>query len=128
MGMCETNAKLAHDFFKKVPSAAKLTSVQWRYRLIDELLKLYPPPVIASPLKRQRLNADLDVTLEGHQHVTRPLSTGEYVGRGAGTIDGFRRVKKLYQQLACQGLRCGKPCRTYCACNKHKPRILSSLS
>lgn len=121
MGMCETNAKLAHDYFKKVSGAAKITSVQWRYRLIDDLLRLYPAPIIASPQKRQRLNADLNVALDGHEHVTRPVNTGEFVGRGPGTIDGFRRVKKLYQQLACQGPRCGKPCRTYCACNKAKP-------
>lgn len=118
MGMCETNSKLAHDYFKQVPSAAKVTSVQWRHRLIDELLRLYPPPIIASPQKRQRFGSDLNVALSGHCHTTKPLHTGEYVGRGPNTIEGFRKVRKAYQQTACQGLRCGKPCRTYCACDK----------
>ena len=121
LGMCETNAKLAHDFFKGVPSAAKVTSVQWRHRLIDDLLRLYPPPIYNSPQKKQRRSADVSVALNGHCHVTKPLHTGEYVGRGPNTIDGFRKVLKPYQQVACQGVRCGKACRTYCACDKSIP-------
>jgi hypothetical protein len=121
LGMCETNSKLAHDYFKQVPTSEKLTNVQWRQRLIDDLLRLYPIPEVASPQKKQRTSADLDVALSGHCHVTKPLHAGDYVGRGAGLIDGFRRCKKQYQQVACKGLRCGKPCRTYCACDKAIP-------
>jgi hypothetical protein len=121
LGMCETNSKLAHDYFKQVPSSQKLTNVQWRQRLIDDLLKLYPIPEVASPQKRQRTSADLDLALSGHLHETKPLHAGDYIGRGAGLVDGFRRCKKPYQQQACQGSRCGKPCRTYCTCDKSIP-------
>ena len=121
LGMCETNAKLAHDYFKEVPNSQKLTNVQWRQRLIDDLLRLYPTAEVASPQKRARTSIDLDLALSGHRHVTKPLHAGDYVGRGPGLIEGFRRCKKAYQQQACQGDRCGKACRTYCACDPAVP-------
>ena len=121
LGMCETNSKLAHDYFKRNYNAEKMTNVQWRQRLIDDLLRLYPVPEVASPQKKQRTSTDLDLALSGHTHVTKPLHAGDFVGRGPGLIEGFRRCKKPYQQQACQGDRCGKPCRTYCACDPAVP-------
>jgi hypothetical protein len=118
LGMCETNSKLAHDFFKGVTPDRKLTSVQWRAAIVDDLLRLYPPPIVAPNHKRQRHGADLEVALAGHQHVTKPHYAGEFVGRGPNTVEGFRKVRKQYQQMACQGLRCAAATRMYCACNK----------
>jgi hypothetical protein len=118
LGMCETNSKLAHDFFKGVPAARKLTSVQWRAAIVDDLLRLYPPPIVATQVQRQRRGADLQVALAGHELVTRPHFAGEYVGRGPNTVDGFRKVRKRYQQMACQGLRCSATTRMYCTCDK----------
>jgi hypothetical protein len=121
LGMCETNSKFAHDYFKQVPAANRLTNVQWRMRIIDDLLRLYPPPIILSPSKRQRLHDDVHIALEGHVFTTKPLHAGEYVGRGPNTVLGFRKVVKPYQQMRCQGTRCAKLCRTYCACNPQQP-------
>ena len=121
LGVCETNAKLAHDFFKRVSPSAKLTSVQWRHKIIDEMLKAYPPPIVAAANSKQRRSADLQVQLGGHSLLVKPQYTGEHVGRGPNTIEGFRRVKKQYRQQACQGVRCGTMTRMYCACNKAVP-------
>ena len=99
----------------------KLTTVQFRQQLIDDLLRLYPTPEFSSPQKKQRTCTDLDLALSGHRHVTKPLHAGDFVGRGPGLIEGFRRCKKPYQQQACQGARCGKACRTYCACDPAVP-------
>jgi hypothetical protein len=121
MGMCETNAKLAHDYFGRPKPGPKLTTVQFRQQLIDDLLRLYPTPEFSSPQKKQRTSADLDLALSGHRHVTKPLHAGDFVGRGPGLIEGFRRCKKPYQQQACQGARCGKACRTYCSCDPSVP-------
>ena len=121
LGMCETNSKLAEDFFKGVPAARKLTSVQWRAALIADLLRLYPPPIVAAQVSRQRHSADVQVALAGHELVTKPHYTGEHVGRGPNTVDGFRKVRKQYQQMACHGLRCPGMTRMYCACDKAIP-------
>lgn len=121
LGMCETNAKLAHDFFKGVPAARKLTSVQWRAAIVADLLRLYPPPIVAAQVQRQRYGADLQVALAGHELVTKPHYAGEHVGRGPNTVDGFRKVRKQYQQMACHGVRCQAMTRMYCTCDKALP-------
>ena len=121
LGLCETNSKLCHDFFCAVPTATKLTNVQWRMRIVDDLLRLYPPAIISSPHKKQRHSADVALTMDGHVLNTRPHYGGEYVGRGPGTICGFRKVLKKYQQISCHGTRCPNYCRTYCGCDPHVP-------
>ena len=121
LGMCETNSKLAHDFFKGVPAARKLTSVQWRAAIVADLLRLYPPPIVAAQVSRQRHSADLALALAGHELVTKPHYTGEHVGRGPNTVEGFRKVRKQYQQMACHGVRCTAMTRMYCTCDKAIP-------
>lgn len=121
LGVCETNAKLAHDHFKCVQPSQKLTSVQWRHKIIDEMLKAFPPPIVAVANIKHRRSAELHQQFRGHLLVVKPHYTGEHVGRGPNTIDGFRKVVKQYQQQACQGVRCGMSTRMYCACNPSVP-------
>ena len=91
LGMCETNSKLAQDFFKGVPAARKLTSA-----LVADLLRPYPPPPIVAAKVSRRHSADVAIAVAGHVLVTKPLRTtytSEHAGRGPKVSkeeNGFR--------------------------------------
>ena len=121
LGMCETNAKLAHDHFKGVTEDRKVTSVEWRMQIASDLLRLYPPPILSAGNKRRRHSAEAVVIQRGHELLNVPQYAGQYKGRGPNTIEGFGKCEKQYQQLRCQGARCSAMTRTYCACNPHVP-------
>jgi hypothetical protein len=121
LGMCETNAKLGHDYFKGIAGEQKMTSVQWRMQIVDDLLRLYPPAIISAREQKRRRSAEVAVMQQGHALSTIPQYAGRYKGRGPNTIDGFAKCAKQYQQLHCQGARCSAMTRTYCACDPHIP-------
>ncbi len=121
LGMCETNAKLAHDHFKGVTEDRKATSVEWRMQIASDLLRLYPPPILSAGNKKRRHSAEAVVIQRGHALLNVPQYAGKYKGRGPNTIEGFGKCAKQYQQQRCQGARCSAMTRTYCACDPRTP-------
>jgi hypothetical protein len=121
LGMCETNAKLAHDHFKGVTEDRKVTSVEWRMQIASDLLRLYPPPILSAGNKKRRHSAEAVVIQRGHELLNVPQYAGQYKGRGPNTIGGFGKCAKQYQQQRCQGARCSAMTRTYCACDPRTP-------
>jgi hypothetical protein len=119
--MCETNSKLGHDYFKGIAEEQKMTSVQWRMRIVDDLLRLYPTAIISAREQKRRRSAEVAVVQQGHAFSTIPQYGGRYKGRGPNTNEGFSRCEKRYQQQHCQGARCSAMTRTYCACAPHVP-------
>jgi hypothetical protein len=86
-------SKLAHDFFKGIPAARKLTSVQWCAAIVADLLRLYTPPIVATQLSRQRHSADVQVAVAGHVLVTKPHYADEIA---RFTICKFVTTRSIY--------------------------------
>ena len=121
LGMCETNAKLAHDHFKGVAEDKKMTSVEWRMQIASDLLRLYPPPICSAGNRLKRRSSEAALAQQGHELMNIPQFAGRYKGRGPNTIDGFAKCAKQYQQVHCQGTRCSAMTRTFCACDPRAP-------
>ena len=117
IGLCQTNAFLAYNYFKnnKLSENEMLTKAQFTRMLADELIsntmwssekKKAAAEEVASgntkPWKR----------VEEHELLKMPPYCGKWNGKQ------FSRVKQMYQKYVCVTPNCDRRVRTYCKCDK----------
>jgi len=121
VGVSETNAKFASQFFRNEQQADTKSLLQFRLSVAQHILTLHAAQSRANPRKASREVRDV---LGEHCLTKIPVGCGRYTGkRDRDHVAGFKKLPGDRQghKWQCQLCKCGKQIRTYCVCNPAQP-------
>jgi hypothetical protein len=121
VGVSETNAKFAAQYFRDQEEDDKSSLLQFRLNVAEHILTLHAAQERAPARKAFR---ELRI-LRGEHCLTKiPTGCGRYTGkRDRDHVDGFKKLSGSREghKWQCQLCKCGRQIRSYCLCNPAQP-------